>query len=147
MIYQLENKLQYSVDGNFKETCDIEFLPPSMNCFDQALELEQYVTRSFTEFSLRSDGGQGSSDGKNKGDSGDMIDVVEMAILSYCVDLPGFFNSFKKLCSKVAKLDEKQFLKVSLFNKIEYSDVKNMAFRYVANFLMPSILREGGKEK
>ncbi|MCP4552344.1 MAG: hypothetical protein GY834_09950 [Bacteroidetes bacterium] len=141
--FQLESVLQYSEDGEYSNTGEIEFLPPSINCFKDATKLTQYVTKALLSSSKFKDLGESSEDIEEQEIDAQAVKFILMASDG---SFNNIFDCFKKLSQKCGKLSEKTFLKETHFKKISYEDSIRMVCEYIANFIIPSLILETSKE-
>lgn len=140
-LFQLSNTLEYSKDGGFAETATLEFLPPSMDSLDESTEFDQLVMGAMMSAGKLAPINR-DADPNKKTENPSASDIKVILFASQDVKFKNVASSFKILSQKVAKLDDKTFMKKDLFNRVDLEDFKNMISEYAANFTFPSLLKE-----
>lgn len=145
LIFKLSKTIEYSRDGNFVKTATLELEAPSMNCFDEALELSQAVMKAVMD---AADIAGSAEENSVKQEGAISRDAMRMLLLS-SNRVP--FKDVSKICRnlfvKVGTYDGKTSLINDTFKKLSVSDFSNMIFDYCANFIFPSLFSAAGEDE
>ena len=142
-VYQLNKILKYSLKGEFVETGQIEFTPPSMTIFDESSDFEQLCMGAMMSAAKGVDR-QNTENKKDEDDDKKLPNTEEIRMLllaSQDIKFKDIAKIFRKICTKTAKLDEKTLMKDSHFDKLNIDDFRNMLCGYAAFFVFPSLMR------
>lgn len=134
---KLSKPLEYSSDGDFKKTAELEFGCPTMAIFDEASDLSQMVMNA-----LMDAGKNAPKNDEESEPSGDLdADSVRVVLMSAeRVKFKDVAKCFEKLALKCGTYDGKEVLTDSTFKKLSIEDFSRCICEYIANFIVPSLL-------
>lgn len=138
ITYNLSQKLQYSVKGEFEDTASIELLAPSYETMSHALKLSQFLMRAIMAQA-------NSLKGDNTPEGAEDADIDSKAIntllLASDISMAEVVSSFQELAYKIGYLDsdKRVRLKEAHFAKMKISDIIQMTCEYMAAFSVPSV--------
>lgn len=144
--YKLSSLLEYSKDGQFVETGEITFDPPSMESNDEATEFEQIVMgaimsagKNAKKDDLEESEEEVEEDGKKRTPT--PMEVRVLLFSGQDVKVTSIIKSFKKLAVKTGKLDSEVRLKHTHFDIMDRKDFMGLMSGYISFFTFPSLLR------
>lgn len=147
-VYRLSNKLEYSKDGEFKTTAELEFIGPNMSVLDQATDLSQKITQAFMDLSKFKDILSGIVEtpeiekGKKPKIADDAleIDSIKMILMqSKKIRFADIASICKEMFPHVGTYDGTTKITKSGLNRLEIEDFIGAVCGYIANFIIPSL--------
>ena len=140
-LFNLNDVMQYSKDGDFHETATLEFRPPLMNEYQDTMELAQLVMGAMIEARKYAD--DSGSENQMAEDSPALnIKPEELQVIllaSQEISFIDIVNKFKSLAIKTGTFDGKIKLTEDKLNTLAPKEYTQMVCGYIANFTLPSL--------
>lgn len=138
-IYNLSETLEYTKDGDFSKTATLEFVGPSMSCFDLSSQLSQLVMRAMLDAQDFSEKFKSAQTSQAQAQEIDGKAVKMILLASKSVAFAEVAEVAKNLFVKVGTYDGKTKLRMAAFNSISIDDFVEIICGYIANFIIPSL--------
>lgn len=138
-IYDLSETLEYTKDGDFSKTASLEFVGPSMSCFDLSSQLSQLVMRAMLDAQDFSEKFKSAQTSQAQAQEIDGKAVKMILLASKSIAFAEVAEVAKNLFVKVGTYDGKTKLKKVAFDKIMIDDFIEIVCGYIANFIIPSL--------
>lgn len=146
MIFKLSKTIEFSRDGDFVKTATINFSEPTIEAYEESMELTEKITLAIFDASTIAaanvDTEKMKKDDAKKDDATSNMDMkaLRMMILaSNRVKWLDIVDICKRLFSKVGTYEGKTPLNDSLFRNVNPNDITEMIFFYIENFIKPSL--------
>jgi hypothetical protein len=139
LLFNLSKELQYSKKGNFETTAQLEIDAPCFMNLKQSNVLAQCFARAlFASRQHMQDGDVDQAD--QNAELG--ANEVKLLLLGSSEDFSTVVDAFTDLCCVSCTLDHERsvYLLRDHFKKMEYNDILNCIFEYIAAFTAPSVL-------
>lgn len=140
MLFNLAHALEYSKDGNFEETAQLEVDAPNFTTLKESAALSQCFVKALfsSQRNLNSNDNDNQHDGNTEIDRG----AVQLLLMASDVSFNSVVSVFSDLCCKSCTLDHER--KINLrkehFARISYDDILSFVCEYIATFIAPSML-------
>jgi hypothetical protein len=139
LLFNLSAEIQYTKNGNFENTAQLEVDGPCFLNLKQSTILSQFFARALmsSRKHIQQDEVSGSDQNAEIG-----TNEVKLLLLGSDVDFSEIVNAFVDLCAVSCTLDQDRkirFIKDHLA-KFNYEDIINFVCEYIATFIVPSVL-------
>lgn len=145
-VYMLSQKLEYSRDGDFFSTGQLEFKTPSFSDYKLSYKLSQLVMGALLDMTKHSDTLKNlDTKDKNKKteDNMDSNTIKMMLMSSSIVDFSEIVDVCFELFSSVGTFDGKTSIKPAVLQRLPLEVITDIVCGYIANFIYPSLFSEG----
>lgn len=145
-VYNLSENIEYSKNGEFKTTAQLEFIGPNMATFDIASDLTQKVMQAFMDAtSLRDVFKNVERPKADSNDEGLDAGAVKMILLqSKSVRFADVAKICKNLFTEVGTYDGSTKVKIAVLERLKIEDFTGAVCGYIANFIVPSLFSAEG---